>query len=79
MSNTIDTVQYEDGATVIPVYVAGNSTIHAGRQSGTYASGNARYRKLCSTSRNDRHDPMPVNTSTPVTCKRCLAKIAAAR
>jgi len=67
---------YEDGARVIPVYVAGNATIHAGRERGTYASGAKRYRKLCSSSSNDRHDPMPVaDATTPVTCKRCLAKL----
>lgn len=60
-----------------PVYVAGNSTVHAGRKIGTYASGRDRYAKLCGSSGRDNHDPMPVNSTTPVTCKRCLAKLAA--
>lgn len=59
-----------------PVYVAGNSTVHAGRKVGTYASGTTRWAKLCGSSRNDRHDPSPVDASTPITCKRCLAKLA---
>ncbi len=33
-------------ATIVPVYVAGNRTVHAGRQVGTYPSGNPRFRKL---------------------------------
>lgn len=61
--------------TSIPVYVAGNSTVHAGRQVGTYQSGHARYRKLCGTSRNDNHDPGALAPGTPITCKRCIAKV----
>lgn len=72
--------RFADNAEVVPVYVAGNATIHAGRQDGNYASGAARYRKACGTSRNDRHDPSPVaDATTPITCKRCLAKLAKAR
>jgi hypothetical protein len=62
--------------TATPVYVPGNSTVHAGRQIGTYDSGTARYRKLCSrTTAAERHEPSPLNSDTPITCKRCLAKL----
>lgn len=67
---------------ITPVYVAGNDTIHAGRVVGRYPSGNLRYAKCCSSSRNDRHDPMPLAPSvyarpeSRVTCKRCIAKLA---
>lgn len=60
---------------IIPVYVAGNVTVHAGRKIGTYASGATRFAKLCGTSRNDRHEPMELTPDTLVTCKRCLAKL----
>lgn len=59
-----------------PVYVAGNATVHMGRAIGRYPSGARRYRKLCSSSRNERHNPSPLAPETEVTCKRCLAKIA---
>lgn len=63
---------------IVPVYVAGNATIHAGLRVGSYPSGNARYRKLCSAGGRDNHHPSPVSdASTPITCKRCLAKLAA--
>src|SRR3954452_14771905 len=65
-------------ATTTPVYVAGNSTVHAGRKIGNYASGAPRYAKLCGSSRNDRHDPSPAGDGAEVTCRRCLAKIPAA-
>ena len=60
-------------STTTPVSVAGNATIHAGHQIGTYDSGTPRYRKLCTTSRNDRHEPMAAPGAT-ITCKRCLTK-----
>lgn len=63
--------------TPTPVVVAGNRTVHAGRRIGAYPSGNARYAKVCGTSRNDRHEPFPVADGTPITCKRCAAKLAA--
>lgn len=75
----ITAYQFEDGAPVVPVYVAGNAIVHAGRTNGTYPSGATRYRKACSTSRNDRHDPSVLDASTPITCKRCLAKLRSAR
>jgi DNA-binding transcriptional regulator YdaS (Cro superfamily) len=60
----------------IPVYVAGNTTVHAGRQVGSYESGQPRYRKLCSGAGRDNHDPMPGTPGeTVITCKRCLAKL----
>jgi hypothetical protein len=58
---------------ITPVSVAGNTTIHAGRKVGKYASGAPRYAKLCSGSGRDRHEPGPA--SGPITCKRCLAKL----
>lgn len=68
----------ETPAQPIPVYVAGNATIHAGRRIGAYESGAPRYAKLCSASRRDRHDPSPVgDSSTAITCKRCVAKLSA--
>jgi hypothetical protein len=71
---------FADGAPVVPVYVAGTSrVVHAGRTNGTYPSGATRYRKACSTSRTDNHEPSPLDASTPITCKRCLAKLASAR
>src|SRR4051812_32256965 len=68
------------GATmnITPVYVAGNSTIHAGRQIGTYKSGSPRFCKLCSGNGSQNHEPGALQPGTPVTCKRCLAKTTAA-
>jgi hypothetical protein len=59
-----------------PVYVAGNATVHAGRQIGAYPSGNPKYRKLCSSAGRDNHSPAPLDPATPITCKLCLAKLA---
>jgi len=59
---------------VIAVYVAGGGVTHAGRLVGKYPSGEPRYAKLCSGVGRDRHDPFAVDA--PITCKRCLAKLA---
>jgi hypothetical protein len=69
----------EDIMNVTPVVVAGNSTVHAGRRIGQYASGTPRWAKSCSSSRNDRHEPYEIDAANPITCKRCLASLANAR
>lgn len=63
------------GTATVPVFVAGNRTIHAGRKVGKYASGNDRYAKVCGGAGRDRHDPIPAaDAGTAITCKRCIAK-----
>jgi hypothetical protein len=63
-------------ASPVPVYVAGNTTIHAGRVVGRYGtSGSLKYRKICGQSHRDRHDAMPVGRDVEITCKRCIAKL----
>lgn len=75
---TTTTTQDRPTATIRPVYVAGNATIHAGRKIGTYDSGADRFAKVCGGAGRDRHDPMPVDDeTTAVTCKRCLSKMPA--
>lgn len=64
---------------ITPVYVAGNTTVHAGRIIGKYPSGNPRYARLCGQSHTDRHDAGALAPGTPITCKRCLAKLEAAQ
>jgi hypothetical protein len=65
----------ETRMTNTPVFVAGNSTVHAGRRIGTYPSGAARYAKRCGGLGRDRHEPIEAR-GAQITCKRCLAKIA---
>jgi hypothetical protein len=64
-------------AAPIAVYVAGNATIHAGRRIGAYASGAPRYAKMCASNGRARYEPTPCGPDAVITCKRCLAKIAA--
>src|SRR4051794_18654692 len=59
-----------------PVYVPGGKVIHAGRRIGTYPSGETTYAKLCATDGAARYRPSAVDPSTPITCKRCLSKLA---
>lgn len=61
---------------IVPVFIAGGAAVHAGRKVGQYPSGAVRYRKLCGARNNERHEPSPItDLSTPITCKRCLAKL----
>lgn len=61
------------------VVYPGNATIHAGRQAGTYPSGNPRYAARCGNARNARYDPMKVGADpAAITCRRCKAKLEAA-
>lgn len=62
--------------TVVPVSVAGNTTVHAGRKVGTYPSGNPMYAKLCSSDGRANHRPSALAEGTEITCKRCQAKLA---
>ena len=61
---------------VISGYQAGSAKVHALRAAGRYESGNVRYVKVCGTSSRDRYLPTPASEPVPVTCKRCLAKLA---
>lgn len=60
----------------MPGYVAGNSTVHALRRVGQYPSGNPRYAKRCAGNGRANYDPSPAPGAT-ITCKRCIAKLAA--
>lgn len=61
----------------LAVYVAGSSVVHAGRVVGNYPSGATRYAKLCAGNGAANHEPGKLEDGTPVTCKRCLVKLAA--
>lgn len=59
-----------------PVYVPGGKVIHAGRRIGQYPSGEVKWSKLCATDGAARYRPSAVDPATPITCKRCLSKLA---
>lgn len=68
-------------STTSPVSVVvpgGSRVVHAGRKAGTYASGATRWHKLCASGGADRYRPSPTAVPVPITCKRCLAKLAGA-
>jgi hypothetical protein len=61
-----------------PVRTHHSTVTHLGRPGGRYQSGRVRWNPACaSASRRSLGDASPMALGTPITCKRCLAKLAA--
>lgn len=60
---------------ITPVTAAGGNVVHIGRRIGQYPSGAPRYAKACGGNGNARYEPHALAPGTPITCKRCLAKL----